>query len=434
MNDWVSVLENGEKKQVQRRMILSTINEAFAEFNETFPNIKVELSSFSKYRPKNCVSLGTTGAHNICVCIIHQNVKLMLEAVKIDYITNNKIRNYKDCIQRLVCNPPAPSCFLRTCKMCPEIAAFKSELTEQFRTMGYSNADKIKFSLWDSTDRCQLKSFEKPTNDFIDFFCKKLINLIPHNFIKQQQQEFIKDQKNILKPSEFLVMADFSENYSCVIQNEVQGYYYAKDQVTIHPFVVYYKSDDNSLHHLSFTIISDLLTHDSISVNLFIHKLIGFLKIKFASIDKIIYVTDGAPSQYKNKNNFVNIYYHNNDFGINCEWHFHATAHGKGACDGVGGTVKRMARRASLNRSIDCPINSAIEFYNWAISADTNINFCFVPKEEYNPHKIKLTDRYKCCKTIKGTREIHCIIPQDNNILQTKIYSNSLLSEAKKII
>ena len=38
------------------------------------------------------------------------------------------------------------------------------------------------------------------------------------------------------------------------------------------------------------------------------------------------------------------------DFEVKAEWHFSATSHGKGACDGLGGTVKRLAARASLQR------------------------------------------------------------------------------------
>ena len=41
---------------------------------------------------------------------------------------------------------------------------------------------------------------------------------------------------------------------------------------------------------------------------------------------------------------------HEEDFGISAEWHFAASAHGKGACDGLGGTVKRLAARASLQK------------------------------------------------------------------------------------
>ena len=58
-------------------------------------------------------------------------------------------------------------------------------------------------------------------------------------------------------------------------------------------------------------------------------------------------------NNYINQKNFVNLCNHENDFGIKAEWHFSATSHGKGACDGVGGTVKRLAARASLQKPYD---------------------------------------------------------------------------------
>jgi hypothetical protein len=50
----------------------------------------------------------------------------------------------------------------------------------------------------------------------------------------------------------------------------------------------------------------------------------------------------------QNKYNFINLYHHNTDFGINAEWHFFAISHGKGPCDGVGVTIKRVAAHSSL--------------------------------------------------------------------------------------
>lgn len=78
--------------------------------------------------------------------------------------------------------------------------------------------------------------------------------------------------------------------------------------------------------------------------------MIDLLKIKFGrqKVRKIYYFSDGAGSQYKNKFNFINLLNHEKDFSIKAEWHFFATAHGEGACDGIGGSVKRSARRASL--------------------------------------------------------------------------------------
>ena len=66
--------------------------------------------------------------------------------------------------------------------------------------------------------------------------------------------------------------------------------------------------------------------------------------------EKGVLSSPDAGSQYKNRKNFVNLCHHKDDFGISTEWHFSATSHGKGACDGLGGTVKRLAARASLQR------------------------------------------------------------------------------------
>ncbi len=54
-----------------------------------------------------------------------------------------------------------------------------------------------------------------------------------------------------------------------------------------------------------------------------------------------------ALGQHKNKYNFINLCHHFEDFGVAAEWHFFATSHGKIACDGIRGTVKRMVTKAS---------------------------------------------------------------------------------------
>ena len=96
-------------------------------------------------------------------------------------------------------------------------------------------------------------------------------------------------------------------------------------------------------------VISDHLLHDAMQVYHFQCKLIEFLK-EIIQFRKVIYFSDGAASQYKNRENFINLANHEADFGMPADWHFFATSHGKGPCDGVGGTVKGLAARANLQR------------------------------------------------------------------------------------
>ena len=41
-----------------------------------------------------------------------------------------------------------------------------------------------------------------------------------------------------------------------------------------------------------------------------------------------LYVSDGAPSQYKNFKNIANLNYHHLDYELTAEWYFFATVHG----------------------------------------------------------------------------------------------------------
>ena len=55
------------------------------------------------------------------------------------------------------------------------------------------------------------------------------------------------------------------------------------------------------------------------------------------------------------------------DFGLECEWHFFATSHGKGSCDGIGGTVKRSVAKASLHRVYQQQILTAEEMFDYCV-------------------------------------------------------------------
>lgn len=77
-----------------------------------------------------------------------------------------------------------------------------------------------------------------------------------------------------------------------------------------------------------------------------------------------------VPSNIKIKNKFKNLTLHEKDFGgIQAEWHFFPTSHGKGPCDGIGGAIKRVAKEASIKS--EWLIKDAKEFYNWATNKTT---------------------------------------------------------------
>jgi hypothetical protein len=76
-----------------------------------------------------------------------------------------------------------------------------------------------------------------------------------------------------------------------------------------------------------------------------------FIENTFGSpLKKMVYFSDGSTAQYKNRKKELNITCHNEDFGVPAECHFFVTSHGKNACDGIGGTLKRLAAKISLQQ------------------------------------------------------------------------------------
>ena len=185
----------------------------------------------------------------------------------------------------------------------------------------------------------------------------------------------------------------FAENYSFVIQDAVQGFHW-NNQATIHRLVIYCSGNNAvryELNFLNFVVISESPTHNSVSVHCFLKRLLTFLGSKL-TVMKVYYFSDGAASQYKNKNYFVNLAFHCRDFNIEAKWHFFTTAHGKGPCDGVGGTVKHDATRASLKRPLEGQIQIPQQLFEWTKDAILSVTFEFVVKSEIETEELALQE------------------------------------------
>lgn len=335
----------GLKVYHQKRLILCNIRELFHLYREYNPNDKIGLSSFAMLRPKHCVLAGSTGTHTVCVCAMHQNIKLMMigmlwvnnfHEVRI-YVnscisllfpiiidsnlktltrdTRYPLDHYSNCIDFKVCYDTTPECYLRTCKHCPRIDTLHSIIKN---ALVENDIDMIYCKQWISKPRSSLGSMEMEVDEFTDVFCEKMIELLPHTFVAKEQGNYCKELRESLEDGEFLVICDFAENYAFVVQNAAPGFHWNNDQATIYTIVVYYRNN-SSVTHESFAIISDHLSHDTVTVHVNTKRLINFIKTIDPNPRKIYYFSDGAPSQFKNLKNFINISYHHEDYGVDAE-------------------------------------------------------------------------------------------------------------------
>ena len=355
-----------KKQYMAKRLILCTLKELYEALKEKYPGLQIGFSKFASLRPKWCISVGPKGTHAVCVCTIHQNLKLMLDAVNLE-------KSYHELIDMIVCSRESKTCMVRRCSLCPGIIPIEEYLTEKL-IRGATDSDvlnldseddlsyddvnceeetEIKFKQWTTTDRAELVSQSSTVKDFIALLCVKLDNITSYSYIARSQAAYLRKKKETLEEGEVIAFGDFAENFKFVIQDEIQGYHWNHQQCTLHPVVLYFRSDqDSQLSSQSICFISNDLNHDVNFVYKIMSETVAHKKCcLLEDVKKISYFPGGCAGQYKNCKNFINLCNHQADFSVACEWNFFATSHRKSPCDGIGGTVKKLTAMASLQRT-----------------------------------------------------------------------------------
>lgn len=422
--DYVSVKVNGKRTKMQKRLLLFDLNELYDLFKKTERSINVGFSTFAKLRPKHCLLVGASGTHSVCVCTIHQNCKLMLDAIDIQNLTKNEeqpINSYKDCIQQMVCENPTSECHLDECSKCHGSEKASSYL---FELLSKANISQIEYCAWSGTDRSTLQNLTSPIEDFVDELYAKLVLLKPHSFIAKEQSNFITRTKNNLGEGEVFVMFDYSENYSFVVQDASQAFHFNNDQCTVFPAIYYYK-EDSELKHESCVFLSNSLKHDTASVYTIQNLLIPEIKKKIRNIQKIIYMTDGAKQHFKNRFQMANLINHEDDFGVKAEWHFCATAHGKSCYDGLGAIFKREAYRASLKAKPKDAILTHVTLVKWATNHFKNIKIFYFTNTDHEKCRRRLNRRFENAAPVPQILKHHSFQISTDKKLIMKRYSNA---------
>ena len=274
-----------------KRLLLSNLKELYQEFKNTFPQFKVvRFSKFCTLRPKWCVTVHVSGTYAVCACTIHQNVILLADATKTGL-------SYKDMIKMIVCDSENIMCMLHRCPSCPGSNNLQSFLDSHFSDLDY----EVTFQQWQSTDRMDLVQQTLEVDDFIQWTANSIDKLIAYAYVAKCQGRHLKGRKDTLEKYTVLVLADFSENYTFIVQNEVQSYHWNRRYCTLHPVVIYFKRE-NELLHQSFCFLSDDLEHDTNSVYEIQRDICGFIKKEMPWVAKVEYFSDGCASQYKTIN------------------------------------------------------------------------------------------------------------------------------------
>lgn len=378
-------------KKVKQKHIL---NDYLANLHEKFlaenPHLKLSYSSFCRLRPSNFSTIKYS-ERKTCLCERHQNMALKLRSLK----------------SMKVVTTSNPDAFIRTHDqqtlddLCQNITA-KKVTFKQWKRVNVIENEKTK-------KKIKLIEIEEDRVTFISNF-KTELNLFKEHAerVKQQYQQ-LRKLKLQLPKGHLIAQMDFAENYSCVSLEEVQSAYWDQgEQVTLHPVVFYFRNEEGELAHKSSVIISDTLSHTASTIFAFLKKsIIPEARELVPEAEFIHYWTDSPTSQYRNKKIFNIVSRHKQLFNINASWNYFEAGHGKGPCDGVGGSTKRGADEAS-RRDENLHIQSAIQFYNWASTKESATRFSFVSDQQCKVAEKELD--MENLQRIPGTMKLHAVV------------------------
>lgn len=144
---------------------------------------------------------------------------------------------------------------------------------------------------------------------------KQDIEVYPgHIFRARWQQKQMTNCIYHLKPGSIAMVMDFSENYGCLFQSEVQSGFFDRNQVTIHPMMIYYKikeeegENKETLVKHAIVGISEDNKHDADAVLEFEKQALDIVSKDIRiQIKEIHQWTDGCAAQYKGKKSFAEI-------------------------------------------------------------------------------------------------------------------------------
>lgn len=393
----------GTKKKLQKRYLYFTIGEMFEEFKKEHPQIEIGLSKFSCLRPKH-VMLRSQTPENLCLCLYHENVRLLLEAIP-DFP-----KRTNEFVSTIVCDPQNRDCMLQTCGDCGNLKKFR-DLQENLLSV-LDVDENLTFRQWLKDDDKLVRA--KQTASAQEVLTKledKCTYFLWHKYIQTKQACNFDTLKAKVTSSSIVIQIDFSENFTFKYQDEIQSAHWASRSCTVYCAVIYYReTPSDEVKVASYACISDYMMHDKYSVVVFNDAVLRDFKAHHPAIDvKVInYQSDGCGQHFKQK---YMLCYITTIPDISVNWHFTATSHGKGAVDGVGGCLKRRLHESIKARQLDP--SSIQELATYAAKMCPNISIVYVSAEMIERVKPELNktwyiDKPNSIHNIPDTRKAHC--------------------------
>ncbi|CAH0560627.1 unnamed protein product [Brassicogethes aeneus] len=409
--------QSGERTHVAKRHMTMAVAEAYSLFVTDNPDVNLGKSKFFEYRPLHVRPMSDM-PHNVCVCIHHANYNFLLQALnKIAPIVPGSSTEF---LKEITCDISNEKCIAGECSKCYKIS--------DILPLKLDTTMKVTWNQWKSVEnRFQIVTATGTLKDLLEELDSKTLKFKYHVFTKNEQSKYFKTKIKESTETEIVLQIDFAENFAILNQDEIQSAYWSHGQVTLFTGCAW-ASQGQEKH--SYVIMSDELTHNKYSVWLFIKKIIDDLKSRYGNLKKVNICSDGCAAQFKNRFTLSTLCFSVLDWGIEINWSFFASGHGKGVVDGIGAIAKRtlwsaiMTRKAVIKNSRDC--------YEYLVLKGINgFHIFFIGADDIKEHQANLDKRWQNIKTIPHIQKHHHFEGEGNTCIVYTLTATS--SEYKKV-
>lgn len=329
------------KIKKQKRLLTDSVRNLHQKYLFEHPDSRISYTLFTRLRPYWVVA-PTERDRQTCLCKVHENFEFLVE--KLHSLKVLEFRNCDDLVRELTCDTDSKKCMYGECEICnnPELP-----ITQDANLNETTSWKKWVTKREDREVRGANKSVAFTVKDVVQGSLETLIDEATMQIERYRRHTFnIVNQfrhgrllRENMTDEEVLIHIDFSENYVCKLNAEIQSMHFgaSKKQVTLHTGVFYIGKNSKGN---SFCTVSDSLHHGPAAIWAHLEPVLKMIQSEH-SISVIHFCSDGPCTQYRQKANFYLFTKKMKELHIkHATWNFSESGHGKGAPDGVGGAVK----------------------------------------------------------------------------------------------
>lgn len=412
--------KTGKRTNMQKRHMIMTIGEAYEEFQVSHPNVIVKKSAFFSLRPEHVLPVSKM-PHNVCVCKYHSNINFLIESIS--KVGPTFPKDHKGLLEKLCCDTTKEDCMYENCSVC-----CKDKVSDMIES-GIDFNKNICWKQWvDESGIIKLNILSGTVKEAVKELESKMSHFKKHCFVKKVQEQFFVNSISVLKENAeetyAVVQIDFAENYSILHQDEIQAAHWSHRQVAIFTCCVWLPDGGKK----SYVVISDDTSHSKYCVSAFFDRIVEDVKSCFPKIDQLMIFSDNCAGQFKNKYTISTLCRMLDEYGLQLQWNFFSSSHGKGAVDGIGAIVKRHVWM-SVKGNRDVHLATAKDFYDHVNTKLSVITSFYVDKTTVAEKESILNEYWSNVNKIPGIRECHHFRVYDSTHLLIARTSQSLMTK-----